>query len=72
MLAPPKYHPRNGVVIHFDYMLELPNKYSMARIVYGVFKSGMVLTPSRAIPWADVKKKGSEGLDRGFCVFDSK
>ena len=53
-------------------MLHLPRTVSTARIVYGVYRNGMVLDPARAIDWREVKEGKIERNDMGFAIFNIK
>lgn len=70
--APPKYHPRIGLIVEFDYILHIPGHYDNTRIVYGIYRNGLVVDPPRSIEWKHIKTKAFERDRYGYAVFNTK
>lgn len=71
-LAPPRYHPRIGFVVEFDYILHMPGHFDNVRVVYGIYRNGLVVDPPRAVDWRDIKIKAFERDRYGYAVFNIK
>lgn len=69
---PPRYHPRIGFIVEFDYILHIPGHYENVRVVYGVYRNGLVVDPPRSIEWKHIKTKAFEKDRYGYAVFNSK
>lgn len=70
--APPKYHPRIGFIVEFDYALHIPGHYDNVRIVYGIYRNGLVVDPPRSVEWKEIKTKAFERDGYGYAVFNNK
>ena len=68
---PPRYHPRIGFIVEFDYILHIPGHYENVRVVYGVYRNGLVVDPPRSIEWKHIKTKAFEKDRYGYAVFNS-
>lgn len=63
---PPRYHPRIGFVVEFDYLLHMPAHMDNLRVVYAIYRNGLVVDQPRSTEWKEIKTKAFERNQFGY------
>lgn len=64
--AEKKYQPHEGLVIHWDWCLNVPKKYEKCKLTWGVFLKGQTLhKPS----FVEDHMCASDGYRVNYCMF---
>lgn len=61
-----KYQPGEGLVIHWDWCLNVPKKYEKCRLTWGIFLKGVTLHRPKSV---DDHLCVSDGYRVNYCMF---
>ena len=61
-----KYNPTEGLILHWDWLLNVPKKYEKCRLTWGMFLRGQTLNKPTII---DDHICVTDNFRQNFCMF---